>query len=856
MKIYFDRAFDGRIWPNWSSKKTGTFGIAWVGPLGLLDILETLLGLKRPIMPDSIRAARIVPELEKNRGAFWAKSFKEDPLGVAKKLLEMRDSLLMHGWQYQPLTDRLADLASISKLTESGIPDRLIAVSEKLDKFYEDLPEITVFEPFDTLPPLWKKIFDQITEKSGSIFHQDTDPIPATGDLDHAKGEHFSPVFDGSLQLVRPEGKLQAAEDIAAWLAAVNREQGLDGVVIIGGDAVLDNALRQHGLPTLGTDSSRYNHSFLELLPLVLAMGWNPPDPSRAMELLSLSASPVPKSIDNLLVKALDSWPAVGSPDWEESIAKGLANISDDEQRGKVQTRLDILFHPDARDGSYQVQAIENRVEMLNAWLRGRFRDDPLAMDAIAQSQTLLAMIDAMQLYEISDPILRKLLEEATVNNNASSYPSQAGIGSVASPEALIDEAKITIWWSFSRGDAPSIEKTYFYEHEHKALQAEGIALSDPGEQAMLDANKWQRPLLLTSERLILVCPKVDDLGEELHPHPLWDELLAASKNEAEKLITEAPKTDVTPEKYTPALKALPVPEKEWEVAHGSIVPREYESPSSVQTFLGCPFKWVLQYIAKIKNNTVGTLPDLDKILGKMAHEIIEEVLLQDPLPLPEQGAKLSEELFYKRGPVLVAEFFQKGRDVDREMAKNTLIMATKSLLQYFHEAGCKKIEVEKELETECFNGQKFTGRADIVVDDPFTVIDLKKSWAKGFREKLAKGTTLQLAAYAKMLKPQKGIYPELAYYILQDQSLITTNPFHFNHADVVDSPEIDIIWTAIEKSFEHYWGLLKKGKIECPGKEEEIESRVEKGRLTLEPPCRFCDYEVLCGNKFAGDSI
>lgn len=93
MKIYFDSAFDGRIWPDWVSKDIGIVGVTSVGPLGMLDILETLLGLKGLVTPDSIRAAQIVPELPNNKNAFWARSSQVDPFGVAKKLLEMCDFL-------------------------------------------------------------------------------------------------------------------------------------------------------------------------------------------------------------------------------------------------------------------------------------------------------------------------------------------------------------------------------------------------------------------------------------------------------------------------------------------------------------------------------------------------------------------------------------------------------------------------------------------------------------------------------------------------------------------------------------------------------------------------------------------
>ena len=811
----------GQIGPQ---KKNGIVGATRVGPLGMLDIWETILGLKGPIIPDSIRASRIVPELSKYKNAFWAKSSQVDPFGVAKKLLEMRDFLWLHGWQDQPLTDRLADLAALSKLMISGIPDRLASVSKKLNEFNGELPEIVVFEQIETLPSLWRKIFDQIIDKSGTVVIQEIKTVSSAGDLSQARGDSFDPIYDGSLQLIRPEGKLQAAEDIAAWLAAVAAKEGLEDTVIVGGDAVLDNALKQYGLPTLGAAASRYNHSLLELLPLVLAMGWDPPDPSRVIELLSLSASPVPKSIGDLLIKALNSWPAIGSPDWEKNILKGLSNIDDENQRQKVHNRLEILFRSAAKDGLYPVKAIVDRIEMLATWLRARFRDDPLAINALNQSQTLLAMIDAMKLIEISEPLLWKLLNEATININSKACPSQAGIGSVATPDGIIGEAKRVVWWSFSRSNAPGIDRTSFYEYERIALKDVGIILTDPGKQALVKANRWRRPLFLTSKQLILVCPKLDESGEELHPHPLWDELLAVSQNKAESLITARPKTKINIPVTTPSIKLLPIPEVDWNVTPGAITPREYESPSSLDTFLGCPLKWVLNYIAKIRGGTTAKLPKLEKVLGSMAHEIMEEVLLLKPLPSPDEGARISEQLFNEKGPILVAEIFQKGREVDKGKVKNTLIMATKSLLNYFHNAGCNQIEIEKEL-TGNIKKQKITGRADVVIDSPYIVLDLKRSWAKEFRDKLSKGTALQLAAYARMLKNIKGSYPELAYYILENQTFMTTDPLHFTHADVVDAPDTDMIWNAIEKSFE---------KISLPNFEIILSTVSEKVSINL----------------------
>jgi len=45
---------------------------------------------------------------------------------------------------------------------------------------------------------------------------------------------------------------------------------------------------------------------------------------------------------------------------------------------------------------------------------------------------------------------------------------------------------------------------------------------------------------------------------------------------------------------------------------------------------------------------------------------------------------------------------------------------------------------------------------------------------------------------------------------------------------------------------------VVRSGELLCPGNTgEEIKSRVEEGTLILEPPCKFCEYDVLCGRRF-----
>lgn len=81
MKILFDSAFDGRAWPQYPNGQKACLGAIQVGEAGMLDILETMLGLRGPTVPEAVRTAALVPYVQKNKTAFWAKSAVVDPFG-------------------------------------------------------------------------------------------------------------------------------------------------------------------------------------------------------------------------------------------------------------------------------------------------------------------------------------------------------------------------------------------------------------------------------------------------------------------------------------------------------------------------------------------------------------------------------------------------------------------------------------------------------------------------------------------------------------------------------------------------------------------------------------------------------
>ena len=326
LKIRFDLAFDGGSYPGpLADGRSATLGHAWLGPKGLLGRLETSLGLTGRYASDEIRAARLVPLVRASEG-FWSESFEKDGLATALRLVRDRDRLAMYGWRGKGVSGRLKELWAAVEGVDSGTPDRLAKVAEALEHRDAGIAEILLHEPVELLPLRWRSVFERLEERGTSVVLQPISTASNGGDLGEARaaleetdGAPFVPKGDGSLQLVRAHGPLQAADDIAAWLSA---QPSWQGTLILGGDEVLDRALRNHGLPSIGTGGDRT--ALDALLPLSVAAGWRAADPAELHELLTIRPSPIPRALAFRLIGALQQWPALDSDDWRKALDEGL----------------------------------------------------------------------------------------------------------------------------------------------------------------------------------------------------------------------------------------------------------------------------------------------------------------------------------------------------------------------------------------------------------------------------------------------------------------------------------------------------------------------------------------------------
>lgn len=860
LTITFDPAFDQGFWPGPLADKDAAAGEVWVGPMGLLNILESMTGLRGATVPPILRAASLVPAIRSKDG-FWSESAQVDPLGTAAKVLQWRDHLKIHGWQGQECSQRLRELAQITKNAFLGFPDRLVEVEKALGFSSNSVSNLNLLEPVHELPHCWQQVLQKLEQTGSTLTNKHITPAKSQGDLRASLKDNFQPQGDGSLQLLRPLTQSQAARETAAWLSGL---EDLETTVIIGPDSILDQALHRFGLPTTGASLQVYDNALLQILPLVLEMAWQPPDPQRALELLTLQIGPVPKSIAFRLVRALQDYPAVGSERWHQAMYEGLQSIEDRDRRGKVQSRLKAIFESKVQETTYPASEILTRIELVWNWAIGRMKQNVEQLEW----QSLFSQLDnAKRLVYISGidkftaPQIKRMINELTQESEQIPlFPHQAGLARVGGPECLVDKAKNVIWWSFNQETAQPAFEDPFSSKEKRALAQEGVKLPDPGKQAERSAMRWQRPHFLTESTLLLVCPQNSTAGEEQFPHPFWDELTGKIENKGK--TTPLQKREIIssakPKKQKRNAAALPKPQHFWRLEQPELLTKpSWESPSSLSSLLSCPLQWIVNYQARLSSGLTASLAEPEELEGWFVHEIVARVLeicRQKPQKM-RNATDEAERIFEEQGPTIAAKFFLPGFDHVRAKVRNTTKETAKQILHIVEQGGFGIESVEQTYSQELPNFEyNLEGTPDLVLNSPLAVLDMKRGGINFRQGEIENGTSVQLAVYARLLVTNdEQTFPPAGYFMLWPEQLITAYPQAFPRALHIQGPALEQTWQAVTKGYVSTWNELEQGEVRVPGTDPEAanESTIENGRLIL-APCSFCDLDIICGKAFS----
>ena len=847
MQFTFGLQLDGRTWPGVLDGRTAVAGESWGGPIALLNTLEGQLGLATPDTPKPLRAAKLISKLDVE-GAFWQQSALADPLATAMQLIRWDEELRLHGWLGEPVSARLEQLAALISTIQPGFARRYEIVVDLLPEHSTDVETIEISGcARDALPKLYRRLLDALEAKGCEIRERTIDPADGAGDLVGCLNQDFSPEGTGELQLTRPLGPITAADAVAVWLAQLD---GLSGTVIIGSDEVLDAALLRHGVPVLGARCHTGADSLLQILPLIISLGWHPQDPDIALELLTLPETPVPASIARRLDKALREWPAVASKTWVSELQAGLDAIEDRGRRRGVKKRLSVLLKGTVKGNDYPMTEIERRLDALSGWIRGRKdaegNGDARWSDVLEQVAAFRRLCTEIESTTLSRPLLGCLLRHATEQVGTRSLrQAEAGLISVVGPAAVIGPARRIVWWSFTERVAPTVRQLPLTPEERKKLEAIGSALPDPGEQAEQLGLEWRRPLQMATEAVLLVCPQFGRDGTPEAPHPLWDEITSGLSSAQEaRLISELP-TNVAAERVLPALP-IPQPRKQWTVARPETIRLpEHFSPTSMNKLIANPLYWVLECSTKLSSGRGERLPQDVLMMGRLAHDIIGRILscLRDGETItPEDAADRSDKLFVSEGPIMAAEFFVPGRERECAELRRRIVDATRGLFRHLGETRATVAAVEEMREANV-DGVALKGQPDLELANPDAILDIKWSGAVFRREELARGGASQLAIYSQLTKQNACI----GYYIIREHLLMVTGG-SIQGADPVNGPSAAETWAGVKRALANRLEELARGIVvdtcaDVEGNDLPRRNALENGMLVIVPKPEYSSF-------------
>jgi ATP-dependent helicase/nuclease subunit B len=884
MDVVFGIWADGGASPDHGCGEHGGLGQPVIGPLGLVELLETRLGLGGPVKPQVVRVAAFQAALEGLHGSyFWSRSLVTDPWSTAQTLLGWRDALVGLGWRPDRawVAPRLKDLAEAARATEhlpAGLSDRVQAVLAALQVIDQaPLARIRMMDPPAVLSSPLRRLVERLGVLGCTIEVMVASPAApsdtALGKLQRwMLGEYTitdADLADGTVTLASAASEPLAAEIVGQWFA----QQGDGATTLIAQEAdtdLLDHGLAAAGQPRAGRSRRSVHRGSLQLLLLAFKGAWAPFDPHALMELLVFPDSPIAPRAAGRLAAALMEAPGRGGPEW----AAAWTAI-EDQERERAQGQAD------------EVAAIEARLARWRAWTEPQAAD-PVAGMALAQSLALCDRVTSWAarrhgatgellhaataslagevrsaLAALGRDRLPRLLMERVIGQamadglvNPEAAPEAAAWRSVAHAGAIWAPRSTVAWWNFvatqeGAGRAP------WTQVERDELLAAGCPADETTLAAAAASAGWERAVLNARDRLVLFTGGLDCSSDE-RLHPLAHRLKPALDALAEPVTLEAALRGPTLalagavlERAPIAARPLPTARFEWAAPAGfaTRVDEATQSATSLERLLSCQLLWALRHVARLQPGRVRSIPDANRLLGNLAHAIAREVFAPGAPPDPQAAFEQATGLLDGLIDRLAAPLRHPEAAVDLNIARQRLPAAMAALARSLAENNLVVEAAELQVSGSFEALLALRGAIDLVARDPAgraVIVDLKWTRSEGHRiEELKSGLAVQLATYGALLSPDAPY--RAGYYLLNQRQFATLRGSGLVGRSVEGARSFAETWDGIRSDWAIWRQSAATGRLLATGVEG-VEALLP-GQLTLrrEVRCDRCDYSTLC---------
>lgn len=896
MELVFGLSADGRCYPDFPGEKAGAVGAAVVGPNGLVDILETQLGLRGPSVSSVARIAAWQAKLDHLGGdRFWSSSFNADPWATARLLLAWRDALVLAGWSAsgaKPLPKRLQELREVEQsapATMVGLGDRLWRVIEALRSGDPiAINTVSLIDDRVLLSPGFEDLIAALEARGVPIGAGPQSVLPTGSDLAILQSALLRPATqalsdDGSVVDLVAQTEIMLAEAVADWLLALGEDGRGSTVVIVesGSTALLDAALARRGLAKLGLSAASSFRGALQILPLAMALQWRPFNPATLLDLMLLPRPPIGRFAASFLATALSREPGQGGREWStawERIEKILAKdvTSGKRKPSDVEATLNDWrlwttsrhFDPEVGMPKPEALAVAQRVI---AWAvaSDAGAGDALLMSVVATARALSDALESSQRLTFPRLLMEAMVTQAIGEGVADpAHLAQAGpVRVVSRAGAIWDKAERVVWFDFKDpGFAPAASP--WDEAERVALAAEGCHIETPVHAAARQSSEWANALGRTGRQLVLARVVEDGRGE-IGTHPLAHRLASVLgqretarkiRREAEDLLTSASMKvgGAVLERQSRPLTSLPVKAPLWPIAAPTIARTagRSESATTLQNLLSCSLKWLLSDVLDLRPGRAHTIPNNNTLLGNVAHALAQQLFVPGEPPDPDAVRKAIGETLDGLTEAIAAPLLQPGGARDMAIARRRIPEALAFLAEHMRARGLRVIATEAAVAGELGAGLKLHGRIDMKAELPGNkpvVIDFK--WTnndKYRREELEEGRAIQLAVYGRLVNGKGGMAPAGYYMLAQRKLLAEPNcPLATEAVDVAR----DLAQTALDiaASWKIWQSVISDGRVRATGVDPG-EGLPQGLQIALPGPCKFCDFKSLCRVGLAAD--
>lgn len=889
------------------------------------------------------------PDVVRQPAPFFQKSFEADQFATAAELLVRRDELRLAGWNFEAndaTPTRLATLADIEvifnkekKAEESqveddpqplilspGYADRFAAVLKTLDAREHPFTEILLNEPLELLPFHFQRLFKKMGETAtrpvirqsagaehgpehvGSdlqkfqqrLVRQGLESQTVQGRQSPAS-EKINLTNDGSLLLIRAK----RASEAAAWLAQLIRLNRLAGdagkeksdssgisLLIPEKNRMLEMALIGEGLPSLGIQSASLARPTLQILKLVPAFLWEPVDPFKILEFVSLSVKPLPDELATLIANQVAIKPGLQGEGWNTMITRYFEELAENQPDAEVKEQrrqYNIWFDRPRYDMNRTAPKndVIRMFDYLREWAYDTFEDGNGKNHSLlvlsSQSRRIVELLQALPETELTHLELERIVRTIYEPSPIVFREREAGhIPYVMHPGAFTGAVDEIWWWNFIQNEPPHFFSRW-YQNERDYLLKQSIRLGTPEQENTRQCWQQTRPVLMAQKRLVLVLPETVD-GTEALPHPLFGDLQAAFSNletithDLERTPAKTDESPLAKHFILPKYEKMPVkllgkPKPFLHVRNLEKLQREKETLTSLEALFYYPYQWFFRHKIRLSKSSILSVVKDETLMGNLAHRVFEKILQQDIYHLEKSALERLVE--QETRPLLIREgavLLMYGREPERVHFVNKLKYAVWSLVCHIRDNGWRVKDTEMSLEGSfpvSSDSRKqvprvpVKGIADLVLErgDEIAIVDLKWRGSSRREQMLRNEEDLQLVLYARLLSPENQ-WAHTSYFIIENGRMLARNNQAFSGINPITPTEDhrdvnERILQRMEATWHWRMQQLSNGLIEirCRQTLQEIEeaySGEEQGEWMLQilemknDEARYDDYRTL----------